>query len=160
MTVYVSNATRKAGIDTPALKRDVRRLLAAVGEAGASVSLSFVRDPAIRELNRTHRGKDKATDVLSFGLLGAPPGPAAMFAEAPSPEGAPERLLGDIVISVDAARRQAQDYDATMGAEVRRLVIHGILHLLGHDHERARERARMEREERRLAAAIGLPWPY
>ena len=65
--------------------------------------------------------------------------------------------MGDVVISVDAAHRQAAAYDATLDDEIERLLIHGVLHLLGHDHEEPRERARMVREERRLAAAIGLP---
>ena len=71
-----------------------------------------------------------------------------------------ERLLGDIVISVDTAKRQAADYDAPLDREVQRLLIHGVLHLLGHDHIEPRERAAMEAEERRLAATIGMPWPY
>jgi probable rRNA maturation factor len=69
-------------------------------------------------------------------------------------------LLGDIVISVDVARRQAAAYDATLDDEIERLIVHGIAHLLGHDHEEPAERARMVREERRLAGAIGLAWPY
>lgn len=72
----------------------------------------------------------------------------------------PERLLGDVVISVDTAQRQAAGYEATLDDELRRLLIHGMLHLVGHDHEEAAQRARMEAEERRLAAAIGLAWPY
>jgi probable rRNA maturation factor len=69
-------------------------------------------------------------------------------------------LLGDIVISVDAAARQAAGYGATLTAEIERLLIHGILHLLGHDHEEPGERRAMVAQERRLARAIGLPWPY
>jgi probable rRNA maturation factor len=64
------------------------------------------------------------------------------------------------VISVDTARRQAADYDAPLQNEIYRLLIHGILHVLGHDHEEPAERAAMEAEERRLAAAVGMPWPY
>jgi len=69
-------------------------------------------------------------------------------------------MLGDVVISVDTARRQAAEYDAPLAREIERLLIHGILHVLGHDHEEAAERAAMESEERRLADAIGMPWPY
>jgi len=147
--VYLANATRKTGLDFATLERTAERLLAAAGEAGSSVSLSFVRDPAIRALNREHRGKDAPTDVLSFPLV--EPGDAYAGAE---------RLLGDIVISIDTARRQAAAYDAPLEREVERLLIHGLLHLLGHDHMEAGERARMEAEERRLADAIGMPWPY
>jgi probable rRNA maturation factor len=68
--------------------------------------------------------------------------------------------LGDVVISVDTARRQAAEYDASLQDELYRLLIHGILHVKGFDHIAAAERRVMEREERRLAAAISLPWPY
>lgn len=149
MPVYLSNATRNTGLDFPALERTTEVLLAALDERGSSVSLSFVRDPAIRELNRMHRGKDVPTDVLSFPLV----------EEGDAYAGA-ERLLGDVVISVDTARRQAADYDAPLAREVERLLIHGLLHLLGHDHLEPGERAEMESEERRLADVIGMPWPY
>ncbi len=69
-------------------------------------------------------------------------------------------MLGDIVVSVDTAARQAADYDAPLEREVQRLLIHAVLHLAGHDHLEPGERARMEAEERRLAGAIGMPWPY
>jgi len=69
-------------------------------------------------------------------------------------------MLGDIVVSVDTARRQAAEYDAPLAREVERLLIHGVLHLAGHDHAEAGERVVMEAEERRLAGAIGMPWPY
>jgi probable rRNA maturation factor len=149
MPVYLSNATRKSGLDFRAIERTVAALLAAIDEAESSVSVSFVRDAKIRELNRTFRGLDKPTDVLSFPLVEA----GGAYAGA-------ERLLGDIVISVDTARRQAADYDAPLDREVQRLLIHGVLHLLGHDHLEPDERSAMEAEERRLADAIGMPWPY
>jgi len=149
MPVYLSNATRKTGLDFRAIERLVDALLAATGEGASSVSVSFVRDPKIRELNRAFRGFDKPTDVLSFPLV--EPGDAYAGAQ---------RLLGDIVISVDTARRQAAGYDAPLDREVARLLIHGVLHLLGHDHLEPVERAAMEAEERRLADAIGMPWPY
>jgi probable rRNA maturation factor len=147
--IYYRNDVRKSGVRGRALVETAKKLLAAVDEAGSSLSLTIVDDEAIRELNRDHRGKDKATDVLSFPLAsggGAPPGI--------------ERMLGDVVISVETARRQASAYDATLQREVERLLIHGVLHVMGHDHEEPGERAAMEAEERRLAAAIGMPWPY
>jgi probable rRNA maturation factor len=149
MPVYLSNATRKSGLDFAAIESTAAALLAAVDEGESSVSISFVRDAKIRQLNRTFRGFDKPTDVLSFPLIE----PGDVFTGA-------ERLLGDIVISVDTARRQAAAYDAPLDREVARLLIHGVLHLLGHDHMDAVERAAMEAEERRLADAIGMPWPY
>ena len=97
------------------------------------------------------------TDVLSFPLFE----PFALpSAAAKGGAHGPERLLGDVVISLDTAARQARDYDASLNDEIERLLIHGILHLIGHDHERPGERRRMVREERRLAGAVGLAWPF
>ncbi len=159
--IYVANRTRGSGLDTRALARDLERLLAEIGEAGSSVSLTFVRDPEMHELNRAHRGKDAPTDVLSFPLYAPETFERSGAATRPlAHDGEAERMLGDIVVSVDTARRQADDYGASTGAEVRRLLIHGVLHLAGHDHLEPAERATMEAEERRLAAAIGMPWPY
>lgn len=129
-------------IDLRKLKAAAEKLLRAGGRGGSDLSIALVDDASIRRLNREHRGKDKATDVLSFGY------------------GKNEPLLGEIAISVETARRQAADYDAPLQNEVYRLLIHGLLHVLGHDHHKAAERARMEAEERRLAAAIAMPWPY
>jgi len=152
--VYLRNTTRKHRIGVRRLERAAQTLLAAIGRAEAAVSLTFVGDAAMRRLNREHRGQDRTTDVLSFPLYEPFRVPRRTRADEP------EVLLGDIVISVDTAKRQSAAYAATLNAEIERLLVHGLLHLLGHDHEESRERARMVREERRLAAAIGLAWPY
>jgi probable rRNA maturation factor len=146
MQIHYRNEVRGSGVDARALKSAMRKLLASIDRGDASISLTLVDDAAIRELNRDHRGKDKPTDVLSFPLEPEP------FAH--------EKLLGDIVISIETARRQAADYDAPLQREIERLMIHGLLHVLGHDHMEPDERRQMEAEERRLAAAIGMPWPY
>lgn len=151
--IYLRNTTRRHRLATGRIAKVARALLAAVDRPGAALSLSFVGDAAMRRLNHEHRGKDRTTDVLSFPLHE----PFAVPKRAGP--GEPELLLGDIIISVDVAARQAAAYDASLQREIERLLIHGVLHLLGHDHEEPRERARMLREERRLAAAIGLPWP-
>ena len=167
--IYLANRTRGAGLDTRAFAKILERLLAEIGERGTSVSLTFVRDAKMRDINRTHRDKDAPTDVLSFPLY--PPesfertgATRPLLAVPPSlshdEDGAEERMLGDIVVSVDTARRQAAEYDAPLAREVERLLIHAVLHLAGHDHVEAGERAVMEAEERRLADAIGMPWPY
>jgi rRNA maturation RNase YbeY len=103
------------------------------------VTVVLTGDRRIRELNRTYRGIDRATDVLSFDIgdgLG---------------RGEP---LGDIVISVETARRQAREYGATLRTEVARLVVHGTLHLCGYDHQKPREAARMHGLTRRLVAKL------
>lgn len=146
--IYYRNDVRRSGIDGRALTATAQRLLVEVGEADSALSLSLVSDNAIRALNFEYRGRDAATDVLSFPLDPGPKSPV------------PEPLLGDVVISVDTARRQAAAYDASLQREIYRLLIHGLLHLMGHDHEALGERRTMQREERRLADAIALPWPY
>ena len=105
--IYLDNQTRGSGLDTRALARVLERLLAEIGEDGSSVSLTFVRDAAMRALNREHRGKDAPTDVLSFPMY-APEafdrrGRRARRRAARTTT-APERMLGDIVVSVDTAR--------------------------------------------------------
>ena len=161
--VYLDNRTRGAGLDSRALVRVLTRLLAEIGEQGTSVSLTFVRDPAMRELNRAYRGKDAPTDVLSFPIYPPDAFERSGRTRPRSTERAPdepERMLGDIVISVDTAKRQAEEYDAPLQREVQRLLIHAVLHLAGHDHVDPGERAVMEAEERRLADSVGMPWPY
>ncbi len=152
--VYLRNATRKHRIGERRIERVANALLAAIGRPEATLSLSFVGDVTMRRLNREHRGKDRTTDVLSFPLYEPFAAP-----KRPSPAD-PELMLGDIVISLDVAHRQAHAYDAVLETEIERLLVHGIAHLLGHDHEEPDERRRMLREEKRLARAIGLPWPY
>jgi probable rRNA maturation factor len=102
-------------------------------------------DRLVRRLNREWRGKDRPTDVLSFPA-GDPP---------PLPPGAEESSgphLGEIVISVPRCREQAAEQGVDPGVELARLVIHGVLHLLGYDHEDTMDRVRMQARERRLRA--------
>ncbi len=108
----------------------------------ARINVIFTTDEFIRVLNRQFRGKDRATDVLSFELAG------------PGDDG--EETFGEIYISLPTAQRQAQEYGTTFNEEVLRLVCHGLLHLLGYDHEKE-EDARMmrQREERYLSALRG-----
>jgi probable rRNA maturation factor len=145
--IHYRNDVRGSRIDRRAVIATAQRLLRQLGESDAGLSVSFVDDAAIRELNREYRGKDRPTDVLSFTLDG-------------DAHVGVERLLGDIVISVETARRQAAQYGAPLRDEVYRLLIHGLLHLKGHDHQESAERRIMRREERRLADSVALPWPY
>ena len=116
------------------------------------LSLSLVSDRAIRALNRTYRGIDSATDVLSFSQLEqagkAPLSPASVKND-------PGLTLGDVVISIDTALAQAREMRVTPESRVRRLLVHGFLHLVGYDHERSRSEARkMFARERALANKI------
>ncbi|KFE66994.1 rRNA maturation RNase YbeY [Hyalangium minutum] len=111
---------------------------------GCELSLSLVGDRAIRRLNRTWRKKDKATDVLSFPAGDLPKG-------TPGP-----RQLGDVVISLDTAKRQAKEYSRTLEQEVSRYLAHGLLHLLGHDHERPQDARKMATLEEKLLGQGGM----
>jgi rRNA maturation RNase YbeY len=141
MTVRLSGPRRRAdgtGLDRRLLRRRAALVLAALGRRGAELSVRLVDDAEIAELNERFRGKPGPTDVLSFSLL------EGAHAER---RGA---LLGDVVMGVGVARRQAARGRRTLDDELARLLIHGVLHLVGHDHERADEAARMRAEERRL----------
>lgn len=146
--IYYRNDVRRSGVNGRALVSTAKQLLAAIDEGDAALSLSLVRDEAIRLLNAQYRGRNAPTDVLSFPMDASPE------------RKGPQRLLGDVVISVETARRQAIAYEAPLQREIYRLLIHGLLHLKGHDHHAVAERRAMKREERRLADAIALPWPY
>ncbi len=107
------------------------------------VSIAFVDDEAMTELNKRFRGKKKTTDVLTF--------PADDSYNEPSASGRP---LGDVVISVDQARRQAADEKHSLATEIRYLVLHGVLHALGYDHET--DQGEMNGLETEVRASVGL----
>ena len=113
-------------------------MLRAIGQARAELSVALVDDETIAALNGDYRGKPRATDVLSFSL---------MEGEHAERRGG---LLGDVVISVPTAARQARERHRGLEGEVTRLLIHGVLHLVGHDHEEDDEARAMRAEERRL----------
>ena len=146
------------------------RWLAAVLPARlrGEVAIALVTDPQIRKLNRQYRGKDYATDVLSFPALrlGSAPrlGSASLRATGPAwPERAHEqreskgRFYGDIVIAAGVAKRQAREAGHSYQAELRVLALHGFLHLLGYDHDAPDDHGRMARVEARLRRRGGLP---
>jgi probable rRNA maturation factor len=117
----------------PWLAALVGELAAGRRPAPASFGVRFVGDRAIRAMNRDYRGRDRPTDVLSFPGEETPEGPH----------------LGDVAVSVPTARRQAAQQGVPVERELRRLLLHGVLHCLGHDHET--DGGAMERLERRLA---------
>jgi len=140
-----------AGLDLAQLRRLIQRALAAEGLRGAlEISLVITDDEAIRRLNATYRGIDQPTDVLSFPLqtieeLRAPQPPTG----APAFVGPPDEVLrlGDIVVSFPRAEEQAADYGHSLARELAYLTLHGVLHLLGYDHEDEAERRVMRAKE-------------
>lgn len=115
------------------------------------VSISLVDDEHIRELNLTYRQKDSSTDVLSFPLLEED---EEQWME--EGEDDPELLLGDIVISLETAVKQAEEYGHTLERELAFLTVHGMLHLLGHDHYEEDETILMRSKEKEAMAVLKL----
>jgi probable rRNA maturation factor len=132
LDVAIAGAGRFPAVRERPLRTWLGRLAAELAPEHESLGVRFAGDRAMREINRRFRGRDETTDVLSF------PG-------EPSPDG---RHLGDIVIAVPTARRQAAERGHGLERELRLLLLHGVLHCLGHDHET--DGGEMERLERRL----------
>ena len=114
--IEVVNRQRRLGIDTNRWSILAEKALAAIGKSESSATIAFVSDKRIRELNRQFRGIDKTTDVLSF----------------PAEE---ELNLGDVAVSVETAATQAKENGLTLDQEIAQLILHGLLHLSGYDHE-------------------------
>jgi probable rRNA maturation factor len=131
--------------------RDVaRRVLAAEGVAGpANVGIVIADDETVRDLNRRFLGLDEPTDVLSFGLAAADGAPFALPPE--------EISLGEVVVAYPTALRQAQEAGRPIEAEAAHLLVHGILHLLGYDHERPEDERAMRRREEEILAGLAAP---
>lgn len=138
MPVHVSRAGGRRG-DLRRLGRWARAALHEAGVSGSELSVVVGDDAFVRGLNAEWRGKDSPTDVLSFPQDG-PDGP----------------LLGDVVISVQTAARQASEHGHDLDTELAVLLVHGICHLLGHDHHEPEQTAAMRRAEARLLAALDV----
>lgn len=171
MAVELKCATTRGLGLSRALRTEAVKLLRMLRLETCELSLVLAGDRAIRRLNRDFRGLDEATDVLSFPQLeyrdarrrGRKPGaPASRHGRTAAPPRAraadaerPPLALGDVVISVDTARRQARALGVGLASRLRTLLIHGTLHLLGYDHERsAAEARRMFARERELARRL------
>ena len=144
MAIEVVNRQRLARIDARRVASLVDTTLGAVGRAGANLTVAFVRDRVIRDLNRKFRGNDRVTDVLSFPAEDerGHASEVSIFGSGVS------AFLGDIVVSTDTALKQADYAGHSFEREVNELVIHGVLHLCGYDHET--DRGQMNRLELRL----------
>jgi probable rRNA maturation factor len=134
--IEVVTRQRKTTIDLKAWETFAARAAGAIGKSDSSATIAFVSDKTIRQLNRQFRGVDKATDVLSF------------------PADEDESNLGDIAISVDTAARQAKENGLKFDEEVAQLILHGLLHLSGYDHET--DNGEMNRLELRMRRKLGI----
>ena len=144
----------------PALRALLLRVLKGEGRRPGEVAIVLADDALLRQINRDWRAIDRATDVISFAY------------DEREPDAATRPVRGDLFISLERVRDQAKRYRVTPGAELARLVVHGTLHLCGHDNARAEERRRMRAREdaalrgaraqaraldRLLATANGVP---
>ena len=106
------------------------------GYSGGEVSVAFVSNEQIKELNKKYRNKDEATDVLSFPI--------------------DNEILGDIIISTQRAAEQAEEYGHSLERELAYLTVHGILHLFGYDHHGKEEKKEMRQKEERVLTQLGI----
>lgn len=152
--VIISNQQKQVKIPT-GLRMLIRRCCHAVLQLEgfpdpAEISVSFVDNDQIREMNRQYRNKDSATDVLSF--------PLGENGEYDTNHETGAKILGDVVISMPKAVEQANTYGHTLEREVGYLTAHSVLHLLGYDHEQGGlERVRMREKEERVMQELGRP---
>ncbi len=144
MTVSLRNKQKKAAIDTNRLRRGLKRLLKELQRENGELSVLIVDDEQIRAINRDYLERDRPTNVISFAMT-----------EGEGGNIHPE-LLGDIVISAETAMRDALAGDLPLMDEMEFLMIHGLLHLLGYDHENVghEEAERMKRKEQELFSLL------
>ena len=140
--IEVVNRQRRRKIVAKQWREFTEKALRAIGGNSRSATIVFVSDDAIKKLNRCFRGKSLATDVLSF--------PTA--AEPFEAEG--RKQLGDVVISVQRAEMQAKENGMSFSGEVEQLILHGLLHLCGYDHET--DKGEMNRLELKLRRKLGI----
>lgn len=133
--IEVVNRQRRVKVDTDLWTTFAAQALEAIGKRNAPATIAFVSDRTIRKLNQQFRGLDKATDVLSF------------------PAGEPDNL-GDVAVSVDTALKQARENGVTFENEIAQLILHGLLHLCGYDHET--DDGEMNRLELRLRRKLKI----
>jgi probable rRNA maturation factor len=143
MAAAVANLQRRVRVSPARLKCTAERTLRSLGRAGRDVHVTVVDDAAIRRLNARWMGTRRSTDVLAFDL------------DAPGPS----RLLGEVVVSADTAKRQARVVRVAVALELDLLVIHGVLHLAGYDDREPREARRMHERARKILADAGRRAP-
>ncbi len=147
----------RALADAPAVCRHAARVTlestasGGAGDSATEISILLTGDAQARNLNRDYRGRDEPTNVLSF--------PAAGENTPPLPPGAP-RMLGDVIVAYETVEAEAERDGKSLGDHLRHLVVHGVLHLLGFDHQTKAEARKMESLEISVLKTIGVGNPY
>jgi len=150
MSVVLGSRLRRRWLSLSGVHSLAENILKAAGTSQSDLSLLLVGDRAMRRLNRRYRRKDRTTDVLAF--------PARKISSRLTPHASrfTSSLLGDVVMSLPQAARQAKQAGHSLEREVAVLITHGLLHLMGYDHERsAREARRMSRRELAVLRTLG-----
>jgi len=137
----IVNRQRRVSVALPPLQQFYERVRRELGFAPESVTIQLISDKSMAQLNETYRKKRGPTDVLSFPANGSAPKRDAEY-------------IGDIAISPETARRNARRFSRTLPAEMRVLILHGMIHLAGFDHET--DHGEMDRIERRLRKRLGV----
>lgn len=135
MPVYIEIIDRSSPVSQASLRRLIAQIMKAEGYGRNTLTLILADSGRLRRLNRKYRQIDRVTDVISFAMREGQPHPGATSE------------LGDIYISLPRTRRQARQYRVSFDQELRRLVVHGTLHLLGYDHQKPAQAARMRNKE-------------
>ena len=152
MVIRIRNLQRSKSLNLRRVRKDLAKALVLLGLGNAELSLLFVGSKRMKQYNTAYRGIPRETDVLSFPMIEEG---CAPFASPHSSHAGPFLMLGDIVVSVPKISEQAKDYGTTFYEELLRLLIHGLLHLIGYDHEAGKQpRLKMEKKEKELFHAI------
>ncbi len=157
MSVLIDNRQEKLPVDSQLealVEKVVQKALEVEVEGDYEVSISFVDNEEIRELNRQYRNKDSATDVLSFPLLEFEETEEDFSNEEEYLQ--EELLLGDIIISLERAQEQAAEYGHSFEREIAFLLVHGVLHLLGMDHETEAEEQEMQQKQEHILSLLQI----
>ncbi len=133
MDVQIQNDQEVCDVDCQSLKNHAEKFMQALGQHDGELSVLLVDDATIQNLNRQHRNIDSATDVLSFPQM--------------DDDEFISHMLGDVVISVETAKRQASEHHFSLEQELVLLLLHGLLHLLGYDHERSQKEEQVMKEK-------------
>ena len=143
MPVEIENHQRKFPVNTYIYSRLANEAQKGLGEKAKNVTITFVNNRRIRLINQEYRGKNRATDVLSFSYP-----PSSSFPGVPFPD-------GEILISIEKADRQAHEQNIPLETEIINLMIHGLCHLAGYDHETGpKDSLRMKNAERKIAELL------
>ncbi len=142
-----------AEVATATVKWRADKMLAALQLTGAELSVALVDDATIHALNRDYRQKDKPTDVLAFAMEEGEPTPAGKRGKG---QPAQARVLGDVIVSIDTATKQARRRRRPLLDELTMLLAHGLLHLLGYDHQNDDDERAMVAKTKELEAAASL----